>query len=68
MNQTTREITADGVRIGGSAPPLLIAGPDSLESEEVVLEVAAELVRIRERTGLCVVFKGSTGSPCRTSP
>jgi len=37
----------------------LIAGPCTLEDDALNLEVAAELSRLAERTGLPIVFKGS---------
>ncbi|MCZ6794987.1 MAG: 3-deoxy-8-phosphooctulonate synthase [Planctomycetota bacterium] len=63
----SRRIEAPGVVVGGGAPPLLIAGPDSLESESLVLEIAAELRRLAEKLGLCAVFKGSYDKANRSS-
>src|SRR5262245_44776375 len=63
----TREIRAGSVRAGGSAPLLIIAGPDSLESEALALQVAEELGRIGKRLGVCAVFKGSYDKANRSS-
>jgi len=63
----TRAIAQGNVAIGGDARPLIIAGPDSLESEELVLEVARKLREIADRLGVCMVFKGSYDKANRTS-
>lgn len=63
----THRLSAGEITIGGDSPPLLIAGPDSLESEELVLEVARALVGLRDRHGVCVVFKGSYDKANRSS-
>jgi 2-dehydro-3-deoxyphosphooctonate aldolase (KDO 8-P synthase) len=63
----TKEIQAGDIRVGGRHPPLFIAGPDTLESEELALEIARELRRLRERFGLGMVFKGSYDKANRSS-
>lgn len=68
----TRRIETERLAVGGDAPPLVIAGPDTLESEELVLEIARELRRIEDclrAEGLpCgVVFKGSYDKANRSS-
>jgi 2-dehydro-3-deoxyphosphooctonate aldolase (KDO 8-P synthase) len=63
----TRRVVSGSVAVGGDAPPLVIAGPDTLESEELVLEVAAELGRVSRRMQLVIVFKGSYDKANRSS-
>jgi 2-dehydro-3-deoxyphosphooctonate aldolase (KDO 8-P synthase) len=53
--------------IGGDAPPLIVAGPDSLEEEELVLEIARAIQAIAERLSLRAVFKGSYDKANRSS-
>ena len=60
-------IRAGDVVIGGNAPPLVIAGPDTLESEDLALTVARELKRISGRLGILCVFKGSYDKANRSS-
>jgi len=50
---------ADGVRIGGGARPVYIAGPCVIESRDFVLEVAGTVRELAERHGVPVVFKAS---------
>ena len=64
---STASIRADGVVVGGGAPPLVIAGPDTLESDELAFGIAEELVRIGERLGVALVFKGSYDKANRSS-
>ncbi|MBI4601547.1 MAG: 3-deoxy-8-phosphooctulonate synthase [Planctomycetes bacterium] len=63
----TRKIESGGIAIGGDAPPLVIAGPDSLEGDEVVLEISRALRSIGERLRVGVVFKGSYDKANRSS-
>ncbi len=63
----TRKIVAPLIAIGGDAPPLIIAGPDTLESDALVLEVARALSGIAQRLRLSVVFKGSYDKANRSS-
>ncbi len=63
----TRRITASGIDVGGEAPLLFIAGPDSLESEELVLDVARALAAMARRLRVSVVFKGSYDKANRSS-
>jgi 2-dehydro-3-deoxyphosphooctonate aldolase (KDO 8-P synthase) len=53
--------------IGGDSPPLILAGPDTLESEGIVLEIARELARIAREVSLPIVFKGSYDKANRSS-
>jgi 2-dehydro-3-deoxyphosphooctonate aldolase (KDO 8-P synthase) len=56
-----------GHEIGNGQPLFVIAGPCVIESEGLVLEVAAELKRITERLGVAYVFKASFDKANRTS-
>ena len=57
---------APGVVLGGSELPV-IAGPCAVESEELVLEVAATVAAMGKRLGLPVVFKSSYDKANRSS-
>jgi 2-dehydro-3-deoxyphosphooctonate aldolase (KDO 8-P synthase) len=46
---------------------LIIAGPDSLESEELALTIAAELARLQDKLKVPFVFKGSYDKANRSS-
>lgn len=63
----TDPIRSGPIAIGGKERPLLIAGPDSLESEGLVLEVASELKRLAAKHSITVVFKGSYDKANRSS-
>jgi 2-dehydro-3-deoxyphosphooctonate aldolase (KDO 8-P synthase) len=63
----TRRIEHAGVVVGGGALPLVIAGPDTLESRDLVLEVAEVLAGLARRLGICAVFKGSYDKANRSS-
>ncbi len=56
-----------GRDIGGLNPIFLIAGPDTLESEALALEVAGHIKPIAERLGILYVFKGSFDKANRSS-
>jgi 2-dehydro-3-deoxyphosphooctonate aldolase (KDO 8-P synthase) len=58
---------ADGVVAGGGAPLLLIAGPDSIESEAHALRMAQALKGIAGARHLTLVFKSSFDKANRTS-
>jgi len=65
---TTRTIEiAPGVRFGGDQPPLFIAGPCVIESQEHVLQMARTLAKLRDELGLTLVFKSSFDKANRTS-
>jgi 2-dehydro-3-deoxyphosphooctonate aldolase (KDO 8-P synthase) len=53
--------------LGRAETPFMILGPCVIESEELTLEVAQELVRIHEVTGIPVIFKASFDKANRTS-
>lgn len=56
-----------GHRIGSAQAMFLIAGPDSLESEALCLEVASHVKRIADRLGILYIFKGSFDKANRSS-
>lgn len=56
-----------GAEIGLDQPLFLIAGPDTLESESLALEVAGHLREVTQRLGVPYVFKGSFDKANRTS-
>jgi 2-dehydro-3-deoxyphosphooctonate aldolase (KDO 8-P synthase) len=58
---------ADGVAAGGGAPLLLIAGPDSIESEAHALAMARALQEIASSRGIPLVYKSSFDKANRTS-
>jgi len=53
--------------VGLEQPLFLIAGPDTLESLDMCLEVAGHLAEVTSRLGICYVFKGSFDKANRTS-
>lgn len=56
-----------GRDIGIDQPLFLIAGPDTLESEQLALDVAGYIKPIAERLGILYVFKGSFDKANRSS-
>lgn len=52
---------------GPDKPFFLIAGPDTLESEDLAIEVASHLAQVTRRLGIPYVFKGSFDKANRTS-
>jgi 2-dehydro-3-deoxyphosphooctonate aldolase (KDO 8-P synthase) len=58
---------ANRFEVGPGCPPLLIAGPCVLESEELALSVAAFLADLAARLPFHVVFKGSFDKANRSS-
>ena len=60
-------IKSDKLALGAKSPPLIIAGPDSLESEELALGVASELSRLQDKLQVPFVFKGSYDKANRSS-
>jgi 2-dehydro-3-deoxyphosphooctonate aldolase (KDO 8-P synthase) len=56
-----------GREIGGLHPIFLIAGPDTLESEQLALEVAGHIKPIADKLGILYVFKGSFDKANRSS-
>lgn len=56
-----------GFEVGPREPLFLIAGPDSLESEELALEVAGHLAEVCRSLGMGYIFKGSFDKANRSS-
>lgn len=56
-----------GRDIGIDQPLFLIAGPDTLESLDLALEVASRIKAIADRLGILYVFKGSFDKANRSS-
>jgi len=63
----TREITIGKVRIGGTNPLALIAGPCVIESESATLETAERLKKITADLGIPFIFKSSYDKANRSS-
>ena len=60
-------LTSGSLAVGAKSPPLIIAGPDSLESDELALTIATELVRLQDKLQVPFVFKGSYDKANRSS-
>jgi 2-dehydro-3-deoxyphosphooctonate aldolase (KDO 8-P synthase) len=56
-----------GFEVGLDRPLFLIAGPDTLESEQLCLDVAGKLKEHTARLGMPYIFKGSFDKANRTS-
>jgi len=56
-----------GREIGIDQPLFLIAGPDSLESEQLAIDVAGHVKAIADKLGILYVFKGSYDKANRSS-
>ncbi len=56
-----------GFEAGNSQPFFLIAGPDSLESEQLALDVAGHLREVTQRLKIPYILKGSFDKANRTS-
>jgi 2-dehydro-3-deoxyphosphooctonate aldolase (KDO 8-P synthase) len=56
-----------GFEVGLNRPLFLIAGPDTLESESLCLEVAGQLKELTSRLGVPYIFKGSFDKANRSS-
>ena len=56
-----------GFDVGLDRPLFLIAGPDTLESETLCLDVAAKLKEHTGKLGMPYIFKGSFDKANRTS-
>ncbi len=56
-----------GRDIGIEHPLFLIAGPDSLESEQLAIDVAGHVKAITDRLGILYIFKGSYDKANRSS-
>ncbi len=60
-------ITSGSLAVGAKSSPLIIAGPDSLESKELALTISTELVRLQDKLQVPFVFKGSYDKANRSS-
>ena len=56
-----------GIEIGGDRPPVLIAGPCLLESEDLALRIGEKVLEICRRNRIQYVFKSSFDKANRTS-
>lgn len=56
-----------GHEVGIDRPIFIIAGPDTLESHELAIEVAGHIKAIADRLGILYVFKGSYDKANRSS-
>lgn len=56
-----------GRDIGIDQPLFLIAGPDTLESQELAIEVAGHIKALADKLGILYVFKGSFDKANRSS-
>ena len=56
-----------GREVGIDQPLFLIAGPDTLESEELALEVASHIAPIAKKLDMLYIFKGSFDKANRSS-
>ena len=66
--QTTQEVViAAGVRVGGGAPLVLIAGPCAIESQQHALETAHALKEVAAAAGVPFVYKSSYDKANRTA-
>ena len=62
-----KEITVGGVKIGGSRPLVLIAGPCVIESEAATLHCAERLMTVANGLSIPLIFKASFDKANRTS-
>ena len=60
-------VTVSGIRIGAGERPVVIAGPDVIESERHVFSHAERIKRICDRAGLPYILKCSYDKANRTS-
>jgi len=63
----TKEVIIGNARFGGNNPPLIIAGPCVIESEDITFNSAKKLKEICNTAGLSFVFKSSYDKANRTS-
>jgi len=60
-------VKIDGIRVGPGQPPVIIAGPDVIESERHALRHAEKIKKLCDKAGLTYVFKCSYDKANRTS-
>jgi 2-dehydro-3-deoxyphosphooctonate aldolase (KDO 8-P synthase) len=63
----TKRMDIGSVHIGGGGPPLIMAGPCVIESEDITIHTARRLKEICAGAGLDLVFKSSYDKANRTS-
>jgi 2-dehydro-3-deoxyphosphooctonate aldolase (KDO 8-P synthase) len=63
----TREVKIGGATAGGGRPPLIIAGPCVIETEDITRQTAEGLKEMCANLGLDFVFKSSFDKANRTS-
>lgn len=61
------KVTIHDIKVGDGAPPLIIAGPCVIESEEITLQTALRLKEICSAAGFPFIFKSSYDKANRTS-
>src|ERR1700681_2848512 len=64
---TTREITINSLRLGGTNPLFLIAGACVIESEAHARKMAEQIARIATNAGVPYIFKASYDKANRSS-
>ena len=67
MRTEPHVVEVAGIRIGAGLPPVVIAGPDVIESERHVLSHAQRMKKICDRVGLPYILKCSYDKANRTS-
>src|SRR5450755_2043929 len=63
----TRELTLGYLRLGGSKPLFLIAGPCVIETEKHTRKMAESIAKIAADAGMPCIFKASFDKANRTS-
>ena len=63
----TKTVRIDSLIIGGRHPLVLIAGPCVIEGADMCLQVAEELKRIGDKSGIGLIFKSSFDKANRLS-
>jgi 2-dehydro-3-deoxyphosphooctonate aldolase (KDO 8-P synthase) len=67
MQMTQEVVIAEGIRVGGGAPLVLIAGPCAIESQQHALETAYALKEVAAAAGVPFVYKSSYDKANRTA-
>jgi len=67
MTAKPKSFKIGDLKVGGSAPLFLIAGPCVIESEKLTLQIAKELKKICARVGIGLIFKASFDKANRSS-
>jgi 2-dehydro-3-deoxyphosphooctonate aldolase (KDO 8-P synthase) len=66
-HRVPKKVRVGSFEIGGGAPLALIAGPCVIESEQIVMQIAAALKELSVRLEIRVIFKASYDKANRTS-